>query len=86
MMLIGKKWMMEEERTNVRTTRSKRILFSSFNELCHQSSSCFLSIYPLFSDLFSGFTWWTLGGSLINGAKTNCKKLTQFRRRTNKQS
>ena len=27
--------MMEEEWTKVRTTRSKRILFSSFKELCH---------------------------------------------------
>ena len=44
----------------------------------------FIRCFP--NDLFSGFTWWTVGGSLINGAKANCKKITQFRRRTNKQS
>ena len=125
MMLIGKTWMMEEEWTKVCTTRSIRILFSSFNELCHfrqrRGLSSVVNLYkkkcpqcmlkpsipvksgnilrillvwlnhpPLAffrfvccfpNDLFSGFTWF-----LNQWSQNKLQKITQFRRRTNKQS
>ena len=48
-----------------------RILLVWWN---HPPLAFFRFIRCFLSDLFSGFTWWTVGGSLINGAKTNCKK------------